>query len=103
MPHLFTNRRRLHDLTASSADIGAQFRWETINAVAYKLGGLVFIIGSILFFPAFEGYADVGAWTFSPGPSSISWSPSTTSSRSGATDGSHPRRAPRRCWTTLPR
>jgi hypothetical protein len=67
MPHLFTNRPRLHDLTASSADIRAQFRWETINAVAYKLGGLVFIIGSILFFPAFEAYADVGAWTFFAG------------------------------------
>ena len=64
MPHLFTNRPRPHDLTASSADIRAQFRWETINAVAYKLGGLVFIIGSILFFPKFEAYADVGAWTF---------------------------------------
>jgi len=67
MPHLFTNRPRLHDLTASSADIRAQFCWETINAVAYKLGGLVFIIGSILFFPAFEAYADVGAWTFFAG------------------------------------
>ena len=43
MPHLFTNRPRMHDLTASSADLRAQFRWETINAVAYKLGGLVFI------------------------------------------------------------
>jgi len=67
MPHLFTNRPRLHDLTASSADIRAQFRWETINAVAYKLGGVVFIIGSILFFPAFEAYADIGAWTFFAG------------------------------------
>jgi len=67
MPHLFTNRPRLHDLTASSADIRAQFRWETINAVAYKLGGVVFIVGSILFFPAFEAYADIGAWTFFAG------------------------------------
>jgi hypothetical protein len=37
----------MHDLTASSTDLGAQFPWETINAVAYKLGGLVFIIGSL--------------------------------------------------------
>ena len=58
---------RLHDLTASSADVRAQFRWETINAIAYKLGGLVFIIGSILFFPKFEAYADVGACTFFAG------------------------------------
>jgi len=74
---------RLHDLTASSADVRAQFRWETINAVAYKLGGLVFIIGSILFFPKAElcvgtllfavgsvfflsavGWLTAGAWTF---------------------------------------
>jgi hypothetical protein len=31
MPHLFTNRPRLHDLNASSR---AQFRCEAINAVA---------------------------------------------------------------------
>jgi hypothetical protein len=49
MPHLFTNRPRLHDLTAASTDLRAQFRWETINAVAYKLGGFVFVIGSLLF------------------------------------------------------
>jgi protein-S-isoprenylcysteine O-methyltransferase Ste14 len=28
---------------------------------------LVFIIGSILFFPKFEAYADVGVWTFFAG------------------------------------
>jgi hypothetical protein len=67
VPHLFTNRPWLHDLTAASTDLQAQFRWETINAVAYKLGGLVFVIGSILFFPAFAAYADVGAWTFFAG------------------------------------
>ena len=64
MPHLFTNRPRLHDLTRDSADLRAQFRWETINAVFYKIGGLVFIAGSVLFSPRFEEYADAGAWTF---------------------------------------
>ena len=64
MPHLFVNRPRLHDLTSSSADVRAQFRWETINAVFYKIGGVVFIVGSVLFFPRFEAYADIGAWTF---------------------------------------
>ena len=64
MPHLFVNRPRLHDLTKGRADLHAQFRWETINAVLYKIGGIVFIIGSILFFPRFEAYADIGAWTF---------------------------------------
>jgi len=64
MPHLFTNRPRIHDLTRDRSELRAQFRWETINAVVYKAGGLVFIIGSILFFPCFEAYADIGAWTF---------------------------------------
>lgn len=64
MPHLFVNRPRLHDLTSGSADLRAQFRWETINAVLYKIGGVVFIVGSVLFFPRFEAYADVGAATF---------------------------------------
>jgi hypothetical protein len=64
MPHMFINRKRIHDLTRDRSDLRAQFRWETINAVVYKVGGLVFIIGSILFFPRFEAYADIGAWTF---------------------------------------
>ena len=53
MPHMFTNRPRLHDLTRDRADLRAHFRWETINAVLYIIGGIVFIIGSILFFPNF--------------------------------------------------
>ncbi|MGD8541083.1 MAG: YrhK family protein [Desulfobacteraceae bacterium] len=64
MPHMFINRRRIHHLTRGRSDLQAQFRWETINAVVYKVGGLIFIIGSILFFPRFEAYADIGAWTF---------------------------------------
>ena len=64
MPHMFTNRPRLHNLTKGRADRRAQFCWETINAVFYKIGGVLFIIGSIYFFPRFEAYADIGAWTF---------------------------------------
>jgi predicted membrane channel-forming protein YqfA (hemolysin III family) len=64
MPHLFTNRQRRHDLSAARGQAGRQFVWETVNAVLYKIGGVVFIIGSILFFPRFEAYADAGAWTF---------------------------------------
>jgi hypothetical protein len=61
---MFINRHRIYDLTRDRSDLRSQFRWETINAVFYKVGGLVFIIGSILFFPRFEAYADIGAWTF---------------------------------------
>lgn len=64
MPHLFVNRRRLHNLTADRPDVRAHFRWETINATLYEIGGLVFIIGSILFFPELERYANIGAMTF---------------------------------------
>ena len=64
MPHLFVNRPRLHDLTDDSASLRDRFRWETINAVVYVAGGIVFIIGSVLFFPALSAYADLGAWVF---------------------------------------
>ena len=64
MPHMFVNRPRLHDLTKGRRNLKAQFRWETINAVLYKIGGILFVIGSIFFFPRFEAYADLGAWVF---------------------------------------
>lgn len=64
MPHMFTNRPRLHDLTSGRDDLKAHFRWETINAVFYKIGGLLFILGSICFFPRLEAYADFGAGIF---------------------------------------
>ena len=67
MPHMFSNRRRLHHLTAGRADLRAQFRWETINAVVYKTGGAAFVAGSVLFFPRFEAHADLGAWMFVAG------------------------------------
>ena len=64
MPHLFVNRHRLHDLTNAHPELGNHFRWETINAVLYKIGGLMFVIGSVFFFPYDEAYADLGAWNF---------------------------------------
>jgi hypothetical protein len=64
MPHMFVNRRRVFDLTKNRKDLKAQFRWEVINAVIYEAGGLVFIVGSLYFFPALEKFADIGAWIF---------------------------------------
>lgn len=64
MPHLFTNRPKLSDLTNADARLQDHFRWETINAILYKLGGAVFIAGSVMFFPALERYANLGAWLF---------------------------------------
>ena len=64
MPHLFVNRHRLHDLTNAHPELGNHFRWETINAVLYKLGGLRVGSGWVLFLPDYESYADLGAWIF---------------------------------------
>jgi hypothetical protein len=64
MPHMFVSRPRLYDLTKGNKDLKRQFRWETINAVIYKVGGFLFIIGSIFFFPKFEAYGDIGALIF---------------------------------------
>ena len=61
---MFANRPRLYNPLGDSKDTEAQFKWETINAVLYKLGGLVFILGSVLFFPSLQRYTDIGAWTF---------------------------------------
>jgi hypothetical protein len=64
MPHLFVNRPRLHDVVSQAPSLHDQFRWETINAVLYEFGGLIFVAGSIFFFPSMESYADLGAWLF---------------------------------------
>ncbi|GAM55604.1 hypothetical protein JCM19231_2956 [Vibrio ishigakensis] len=64
MPHVFSNRRRLLNLTSSSKELSAQFRWETINAIAYKLGGVLFVAGSYFFFPAQAEHAYIGSWLF---------------------------------------
>ncbi len=64
MPHMFTNRPRLHSLIGHRQDLRRQFRWETINAVLYKIGGLIFIIGSIFFFSKMSPRKDMGCWSF---------------------------------------
>jgi hypothetical protein len=64
MPHLIANRPRLYDLTRTRPGARDQFRWETINAVAYKAGGVIFLVGSILFFPVLDRWSNVGAWLF---------------------------------------
>ncbi len=64
MPHLFTNRSKLSDLTRQTPDLHDDFRWETANAILYKVGGFLFIVGSVFFFPYFEAYQNIGAWIF---------------------------------------
>ncbi|UOM34874.1 YrhK family protein [Acuticoccus sp. I52.16.1] len=68
MPHLFVNRPRVYDLLANEPQqVRKRYRWEALNAFLYKLGGLLFIVGSILFFPALAAWANLGAWTFFAG------------------------------------
>lgn len=64
MPHIFLNRPRVYDLIGTDPNPRSHFRWETINAITYEIGGLVFIFGSICFFPELSTWADIGAWTF---------------------------------------
>lgn len=64
MPHLFTNRPRCHDLFNKNAGPRDHFRWETINTAAYLLGGFIFAVGSVMFFPALSAYLDAGAFLF---------------------------------------
>lgn len=64
MPHQFVNRPRFHALAGKDLSPCSQFEWETANAIIYMLGGVFFISGSVLFFPAFDQYSNSGAWIF---------------------------------------
>ena len=63
MPRLFTNRPRI-DRRRDDDDLDIGFIWETKASLLYELGGVLFIIGSVLFMPRFEAWKDVGAWLF---------------------------------------
>lgn len=62
MPHHFVNRPRRHAMFGKMPTKGDQYRWELINAVLYELGGLLFVAGSLFFFPGMD--TDPGAWIF---------------------------------------
>ncbi|WP_204352680.1 YrhK family protein [Salinicola halophilus] len=64
MPHLFTNRPRAARLKRSNPDLRKEMWWEGVNALLYELGGVLFVIGSVLFFPSLEPWKDIGAWLF---------------------------------------
>ena len=40
------------------------FFWETFNTAAYELGGIICILGSVAFLPAFHAYLPVGVYLF---------------------------------------
>jgi hypothetical protein len=64
MPHLFVDRPRLFDLVDRRPSPQDQLRWETVNTTVYLVGGVLFVWGSVLFFPRLEAHSDRGAWIF---------------------------------------
>ena len=64
MPHLFVNRPREHGLASRHSGWRNNLTWETINTTVYLAGGVMFIWGSVLFFPEPESESDRGAWVF---------------------------------------
>jgi hypothetical protein len=43
---MFTSRPRFYARTPDSADLGKQTLWATMNAMLYKLGGIIFVAGA---------------------------------------------------------
>ncbi len=64
MPHLFVNRPRKHNLFSDEPAGHKHFSWESVSSTVYLVGGVLFIIGSIFFFPQYKSLADLGAWIF---------------------------------------
>lgn len=64
MPHLFVNRPRQHAPASRHPGGRANLTWETINTTVYLVGGVMFIWGSVLFFPELQSVSDRGSWVF---------------------------------------
>lgn len=64
MPHLVTHRPRVTNLKESDDTHASHKKWETFNAISYEIGGLLFVIGSICYFPALSDYLALGSWLY---------------------------------------
>jgi uncharacterized metal-binding protein len=64
MPHVFTNRSRKYAIGVHEDKLTAHHTWETINVIAYEIGGLIFVVGSVLFLPKYSDYEAEGSWLF---------------------------------------
>lgn len=64
MPHLVTHRPRLTNLRSDDETDHSHKRWETFSALSYELGGVMFVIGSVCFFPSLSAYLAIGDWLF---------------------------------------
>lgn len=64
MPHFVTNRPRRFAIFSAVEKLTLQFGWEVLNTLVYEVGGVMFVIGSVFFLPAYEEYVSVGSWLF---------------------------------------
>jgi len=64
MPHLIVHRDRGRALKNNRSGERSSFSRETVNAIIYTIGGLVFVVGSVFFLPVYDKLEAVGAWTF---------------------------------------
>ena len=62
MPHHFVDRPRIPVVFARSRLASHDAGWQMVNAAAYLAGGLLFMWGSVPFFPAFSSEENLGAW-----------------------------------------
>ena len=67
MPHLVTHRPRLTNLRSDDETDNSHKAWETFSAFSYELGGVMFVIGSVCFFPALSSYLALGDGLFIAG------------------------------------
>lgn len=64
MPHLVTHRPRLMNLRSHDEADYSHKAWETFSAISYEAGGVMFVVGSVCFFPALSHYMAAGDWLF---------------------------------------
>ena len=72
MPHMFTplgaGPRKYDNFAITLQEekfiFTSQKFWEELNAWTYLIGRLAFVVGSVLFFPEFSEYENVGCWIF---------------------------------------
>ena len=61
---MFTNRSRKYAVGVHEDKLFSHHTWEKINVLAYEIGGIIFIAGSVLFLPKYGDYEAEGSWLF---------------------------------------
>jgi len=66
MPHLLVNRNRYFGIVEGVAP-RVHLSWEIGSGLAYFVGGVIFVAGSVFFLPQFEDRVAIGSWLFLAG------------------------------------